>query len=131
MREGSTHIIKATNLDAKQWQLGRTKVFIRHPESLFYLEEALERYDYEKAALIQKAWRRWKGKKKALEQRAIAANLFKGKKERRRESVNKKFDGDYLRYDNNFGVQQAIVRYSSSPFHSLCLLLCSVPFWLQ
>jgi hypothetical protein len=77
------------------------------------LEEALERYDYEKAALIQKAWRRWKGKKKALEQRAIAANLFKGKKERRRESVNKKFDGDYIRYDNNFGVQQAIVRYSS------------------
>ena len=167
--------MKATNLDQKQWQLGKTKIFIRHPESLFFLEECLERHDYEKAALIQKAWRRWKGKKKvskyiyimktktknqkakktsvgkiprnknspcflsgtswthptkfsktiaanfffffvrmqALEQRALAANLLRGKKERRRESVSKKFDADYVRYDNNFGLQAAIVRYST------------------
>jgi len=76
----------------------------------------LERYDYEKAALIQKAWRLWKGKKKALEQRAAAANLFKGKKERRRESVNRKFDGDYVRYDANFGLQSAIPRASTLSF---------------
>eukprot|EP01122_Echinamoeba_exundans_P000766 TRINITY_DN106_c0_g2_i1.p1 TRINITY_DN106_c0_g2~~TRINITY_DN106_c0_g2_i1.p1 ORF type:complete len:1054 (-),score=319.54 TRINITY_DN106_c0_g2_i1:104-3265(-) len=111
MRQGCQHIVQASNLDAKQWQLGKTKIFIRHPESLFFLEECLERHDYEKAALIQKAWRRWKGKKKALEQRALAANLLRGKKERRRESVSKKFDGDYVRYDNNFGLQAALVRY--------------------
>jgi len=116
MREGCQHICIATQLDQKQWQLGKTKIFIRHPESLFYLEECLERYDYEKAALIQKAWRLWKGKKKALEQRAIAANLLKGKKERRRESVNRKFEGDYVRYDNNFGLQSAIPRAKDERF---------------
>jgi myosin-1 len=110
-RQGTEIVLKGSNLDAKQWQLGKTKIFIRHPESLFFLEECLERFDYERAALIQKAWRRWKGKKKALEARALAANLLKNKKERRRDTVNRKFDGDYLNYDKNFPLQQAMTKY--------------------
>lgn len=110
-RAGTEIVLKGSNLDAKQWQLGRTKIFIRHPESLFFLEECLERFDYERAALIQKAWRKWKGKKKALEARALAANLLKNKKERRRDTVNRKFDGDYLNYDKNFPLQQAMTKY--------------------
>lgn len=110
-KDGAALILQSSNLDAKQWQLGRTKIFIRHPESLFFLEECLERFDYERAATIQKAWRNWKGKKKALEARAIAANLLRGKKERRRDSVNKKFDGDYINFDKNFGVQQGLARH--------------------
>ena len=110
-RQGTEIVLKGSNLDAKQWQLGRTKIFIRHPESLFFLEECLERFDYERAAMIQKAWRKWKGKKKALEARALAANLLKNKKERRRDTVTRKFDGDYLNYDKNFPLQQAMTKY--------------------
>lgn len=110
-RQGTEIVLKGSNLDAKQWQLGRSKIFIRHPESLFFLEECLERFDYERAAMIQKAWRKWKGKKKALEARALAANLLKNKKERRRDTVTRKFDGDYLNYDKNFPLQQAMTKY--------------------
>lgn len=110
-KEGVQRILKNTALDTKQWQLGKTKVFIRHPESLFFLEECLERFDYERAAMIQKAWRNWKGKKKALETRKKAANILRGKKERRRDTINLKFTGDYIHYDKNFGVQQGLGRH--------------------
>jgi myosin-1 len=110
-REGCTVVLQESGLDTKEWQLGKTKMFIRHPESLFFLEECLERYDYEKALVIQRAWRRWKAKKHALEQKAAAANIFRGKKERRRESVARQFTADYLNYDNNYTVQAAMDRY--------------------
>ena len=33
----------SVQMDPDQWQLGRTKVFIKNPESLFLLEEVRER----------------------------------------------------------------------------------------
>jgi myosin-1 len=107
-REGSRVILSETPLGDNQWQLGHTKIFIRHPESLFYLEESLERKEYDAALVIQKAWRNWVGKKHALEQRAAAANLFRGRKDRRSASMNKKFEADYMRYDFNYGLQNAL-----------------------
>eukprot|EP01121_Diplochlamys_sp_Union-15-3_P015437 TRINITY_DN509_c0_g1_i3.p1 TRINITY_DN509_c0_g1~~TRINITY_DN509_c0_g1_i3.p1 ORF type:complete len:693 (+),score=174.64 TRINITY_DN509_c0_g1_i3:167-2245(+) len=114
-KDGCATILGESALAKDQWQLGKSKVFIRHPESLFYLEECLERYDYDCANVIQKAWRRWKSKKHSLEQRAQAANLLKGKKERRRESVNLKFTADYMDYEENFGLQEALGKYTEEP----------------
>jgi myosin-1 len=106
--EGTRIILGGTPLDQKQFQFGKTKIFIRHPESLFYLEESLERHDYECASIIQKAYRKYMAKKKALEQRRQAANLFKGKKERRRDSVAVKFDCDYMNFDKNYQLQECL-----------------------
>jgi len=86
-KEGTTIILQSTPLDQKQFQYGKTKIFIRHPESLFFLEESLERHDFECASIIQKAWRKYVAKKLALEQRRQAANLFKGKKKNAVEKV--------------------------------------------
>ncbi len=61
-------------------------MFIRHPESLFFLEESLERFDYDAAMIIQKAYRKLVASKQALEQRARAASILLGKKDRRSES---------------------------------------------
>jgi myosin-1 len=107
-KEGSRLILSSTPLDNKQWQLGKTKVFVRHPESLFFLEESLERHDYEAANTIQKIWRKYKAKQHALEQRRQAANLFKGFKERRRDSMNLNFTTDYMNYEKNFSLQGAL-----------------------
>ncbi|XP_049849334.1 myosin heavy chain IB-like [Schistocerca gregaria] len=109
--QGTKIILESVSLEPKQWQLGKTKVFIRHPESLFFLEECLERFDHERASVIQKAWRSWKGKKKALETRQIAANLMLNKKERRRDSIQRSFDGDYLNYDKNFLLAQGMAQH--------------------
>eukprot|EP01120_Amphizonella_sp_Union-15-10_P012713 TRINITY_DN5718_c0_g1_i1.p1 TRINITY_DN5718_c0_g1~~TRINITY_DN5718_c0_g1_i1.p1 ORF type:complete len:1049 (-),score=243.18 TRINITY_DN5718_c0_g1_i1:114-3260(-) len=114
-KDGCTTILGESSLGKEQWQLGKSKVFIRHPESLFYLEECLERYDYECANTIQKAWRRWKAKKHSLEQRAQAASLFRGKKERRRESINRKFTADYMNYEENFSLQEGLGKYTEEP----------------
>jgi len=107
-RAGCELILKETPLGANQWQLGASKVFIRHPESLFYLEESLERFDYDAANVIQKAYRKLCAKKIALEQRARAANILLGKKDRRAESKERKFEGDYMRYDQNYGLQNSL-----------------------
>jgi len=58
--------------------------------------------------IIQKAYRKYVAKKQALEQRRQAANIFKGKKERRRDSMNVRFDCDYMNYDKNYQLQEAL-----------------------
>ena len=34
VKSGIKHLMKAVNMDADQWQLGKTKVFIKNPESV-------------------------------------------------------------------------------------------------
>lgn len=107
-KEGCRVILSETPLGEAQWQLGNSKVFIRHPESLFYLEESLERFDYDAAMAIQKAYRKLVARKHAMEQKTKAANLLKGKKDRRSESKDRRFEGDYMRYDQNYGLQNSL-----------------------
>ncbi|EGG13950.1 myosin IB [Cavenderia fasciculata] len=107
-KEGAKTICQDLNLDASQWQLGVTKIFVRHPESVFHLEEMLDRKDYDCVVRIQKAFRNWKAKKHSLEQRAQIAHMFKDKKERQRNSIERKFTADYIDFDNQFGVQAAM-----------------------
>jgi myosin-1 len=79
---------------------------------LFFLEEMVERKDYEYASKITKAWKRWTLAKRALEQRARAANILRGRKERRSDSVSRQYVGDYMNYDDNFGLQEEITKHS-------------------
>lgn len=80
---------------------------------LFFLEEQIERKDFECACKIQNAWKKYKMAKKALEQRAMVADVLRGKKERQRSSVNRQFVGDYMAYEVNYQMQQLIKQYSS------------------
>ena len=56
-------------MDADQYQLGRTKLFIKNPESLFLLEECRERKFDHYARIVQKAFRRHNAKKQYLKLR--------------------------------------------------------------
>eukprot|EP01102_Stenamoeba_stenopodia_P010425 TRINITY_DN313_c0_g1_i3.p1 TRINITY_DN313_c0_g1~~TRINITY_DN313_c0_g1_i3.p1 ORF type:complete len:1065 (+),score=294.08 TRINITY_DN313_c0_g1_i3:655-3849(+) len=115
-KEGCSVLLQDLGMDQKQWQLGKTKVFIRHPESLFFLEELLERRDYDCTVRIQRAWGNWKMQKIALQQRAAAADLMRGKKERQRDSVSRKFTGDYSNYKDNYAIQEAVARDETMVF---------------
>ncbi|KAJ5069604.1 unconventional myosin-ie [Anaeramoeba ignava] len=99
--EGCKILLNYIQLDQKEWQLGKTKVFIRHPESLFLIEEMRERKYHESARKIQKCYRMWKARKYFLELRAQASDLLFGKKQRRRLSINRVFNGDYINYMSN------------------------------
>jgi len=74
------------------------------------LEELLERRDYDCTVRIQRAWGAWKMQKIALQQRAAAADMMRGKKERQRDSVARKFVGDYSNYKDNYAIQEAVAR---------------------
>jgi myosin-1 len=106
--QGCETICRDVNLERGQWQMGKTKIFIRYPETLFHLEELLERKDFECANKIKKAWKKYRAIKRALEQRAAIANIFKGKKERQRNSINRDFVGDYIKYEENVKLQEVI-----------------------
>jgi len=111
-REGARTILEGlTSIEPGQWQFGKTKVFIRHPESVFHLEELIERKDFDEICKIQRAWRMWRMRRKALEQKAEAASMFRGNKERRRESMDCQWTGDYIQYEDNYQMQDAMQPY--------------------
>ncbi|KAB0390766.1 hypothetical protein E2I00_000392, partial [Balaenoptera physalus] len=115
-RQGVQHLLRAVNMEPDQYQMGSTKVFVKNPESLFLLEEMRERKFDGFARTIQKAWRRHVAVRKYEEMReegqrglkepgcdlcpppcvATASNILLNKKERRRNSINRNFVGDYL-----------------------------------
>ncbi|EQB78343.1 myosin IF-like protein [Camelus ferus] len=95
-RQGVQHLLRAVNMEPDQYQMGSTKVFIKNPESLFLLEEMRERKFDGFARTIQKAWRRHVAVRKYQEMREEASNILLNKKERRRNSINRNFVGDYL-----------------------------------
>uniref|UniRef100_A0A670JVA8 Myosin IE n=1 Tax=Podarcis muralis TaxID=64176 RepID=A0A670JVA8_PODMU len=95
-KQGVVHLMKSVNMDLDQFQLGRTKVFIKAPESLFLLEEMRERRYDGYARVIQQAWRKHVAVRKYIQMREEASNIVLNKKERRRNSINRNFMGDYI-----------------------------------
>ncbi|XP_046402866.1 unconventional myosin-Ie-like [Ischnura elegans] len=89
-------IMQTVNMTPDQYQLGKSKVFIKAPESLYLLEEMRERKFNHYARIIQKAFKKYFNRKQNERQKEQAADLFYGKKERRKFSLNRNFVGDYI-----------------------------------
>ncbi|NXU51607.1 MYO1E protein, partial [Turnix velox] len=68
-KQGVLHLLQSVNMDPDQFQLGKSKVFIKAPESLFLLEEMRERKYDGYARAIQKAWRKYVARKKYVQMR--------------------------------------------------------------
>ncbi|KAJ2723716.1 class II myosin [Coemansia sp. Benny D115] len=119
-KEACVQIFRDTGIAAEEWQIGTTKAFIRHPETLWALETRRERYWHTMATRIQNAWRRhmafknknaskiqrfWRQKRQYIELAKIrdqGHDLLGGRKERRRFSLisARVYTGDYLRVNN-------------------------------
>lgn len=56
-REGSDILMKYLKISAEEYRLGKTKIFIRRPNTLFSLEEKREAELPRCAILVQKVWR--------------------------------------------------------------------------
>jgi len=95
-----THILQSVDMETNQYQLGKTKIFIKDPASLFLLEETRERKFDSYARLIQKAFRKHFSQQNLLKQKEEAADIFYQKKERRRHSINRNFFSDYIGMDH-------------------------------
>jgi myosin-1 len=69
--DGCKAILKDQPISPEEWQIGKTKVFIRHPETLFYLEDLRVNYWHNMTDRIKYAYRIWKSYKH------VAANRIK------------------------------------------------------
>ncbi|XP_071858540.1 unconventional myosin-Ie isoform X1 [Bombus fervidus] len=99
-KQGVEWILKSLDINRSQYQLGKTKLFIKAPESLFTLEEARDRKYNMYARVIQKAFKKYFARKRQEQERQEAADLLFGRKERRRASLNRHFMGDYIGLDD-------------------------------
>lgn len=115
-KTGSLEILEHNHIPQEEWQMGTTKVFIRHPETIFALETLRDRYWHNMATRIQRAWRAyvrykhdcakkiqrfWRQNKYNigyLQMRDYGHQILGGQKERRRYSLvsMRRFTGDYL-----------------------------------
>ncbi|KAF9434267.1 class II myosin [Entomortierella beljakovae] len=122
-KSGVERILKDTSISPEEWQMGTTKVFIRHPETLFSLEHLRDRYWHNMAIRIQRAWRNymkyrnecatriqrcWRKNKDQigwLQLRDYGHQVLAGRKERRRFSLvsMRRYMGDYLGLNNKGG----------------------------
>jgi len=100
VQQAVEHILSSVGMEKSQYQLGKSKLFIKDPASLFLLEEVRERKFDQFARLIQKAFRKYFSRQKLLRQREEAADIFHKKKERRKHSVNRNFYSDYIGLDH-------------------------------
>lgn len=114
-KEGCKEILQDT-IQSNQWQLGKTKVFIKSPETLNLLEELVDRYWSSKAIKIQRAVRKriqfrancackiqnlvrdFLGTNVQIKMREYAHEILRDQKERRKLSLSsmRRFYGDYL-----------------------------------
>ncbi|KAH0956465.1 hypothetical protein HN011_000851 [Eciton burchellii] len=95
-KQGVEWILGSVHIDKSQYQLGKTKLFIKAPETLFMLEEARDRKYNIYARVIQKAFKKYFARKRQAQQKQEAADLLFSHKERRRASINRNFVGDYI-----------------------------------
>ncbi|XP_067131867.1 unconventional myosin-Ie-like [Centruroides vittatus] len=110
IQQGVVHILQSVRMENDQYQLGKTKIFIKAPESLFLLEEMRERKFDNYARIIQKAFRFYFAKKQHVKMKEQACSLVFGKKERRRYSLNRNFIGDYIGLDQHPGIRSLLGR---------------------
>ncbi|XP_078283334.1 unconventional myosin-Ie isoform X2 [Rhinoraja longicauda] len=107
-KQGVVYLLRSVNMDPDQYQMGKSKVFVKAPESLFLLEEMRERKYDAYARAIQKAWRKYAARKKYVQMREEASDLLVNKKERRRNSINRNFVGDYIGMEDQPELRQFI-----------------------
>uniref|UniRef100_A0A8C9YHC5 Osteoclast-stimulating factor 1 n=1 Tax=Sander lucioperca TaxID=283035 RepID=A0A8C9YHC5_SANLU len=109
-QQGVLHLLRSVNMDNDQYQMGRTKVFVKNPESLFLLEEMRERKFDTFARIIQKSWRRYIARKKYEQMREEASDILYNSKERRKNSINRNFVGDYLGLEQRPELRQFLTK---------------------
>jgi myosin-1 len=112
--------MNSVNMEPAEWQLGKTKVFIKSPESLFLLEEMRDRKYNEYALVLQRAFRKFNAIQYFLRLKNAAADLLFKKKERRALSLNRKFYGDYIGLERYPAVRALLGKRESVEFAQTC-----------
>jgi len=111
-KAGTEIIVKSLGLptDSKKapYSIGSTKIFIRAPETVFSLEELRERRTFKYANAIQQFFMKSMMARYHYNLQMGANNKLKGNKDRRRNSLERNFLGDYINYRDNFRLKSVV-----------------------
>ena len=102
----------ASKVPREHWQLGESKVFIRHPQVVFALEELRERAFDDVARKIQRRWMKFRNNREFIVLKRNMDKIYaKGQKERRSDSVFRPFQGQFIDYHTSLTQFHALVDY--------------------
>jgi myosin-1 len=120
-------VSEALGLTHDQAQIGRSKLFLKQPQTLFQLEKLrskkfgifakvpapsffLPLYDKPEFLLqvIQRAYRSWSERKALINTRLAVAQSFLGKKQRRAQSIFRPFTGQCAPSASEFGSESFV-----------------------
>ncbi|CAH1179586.1 unnamed protein product [Phaedon cochleariae] len=76
-KDGVEALVRSLAYGDKEYQMGKTKIFIRHPKTLFSTEDAFQLKKNEIAAIIQSAWKGLVQRRRYLKMRESAIILQK------------------------------------------------------
>lgn len=122
-KAGVQVLVKDLGYDKEDYRMGKTKIFIRFPKTLFETEDAFQMKKHDIASIIQSRWKGRKQRKKYLQIRASTIRiqtycrryLALREAERRREAVKKVrafIKGFITRYDPPNGYNDAFIAHS-------------------
>lgn len=83
-------------LSKDEIQLGRTKIFIKQPETVFDMDGLKEKKIASLVKKIQRCWRNYQAVKTNIKLRQKISKILEGNKERRRESFYRPFSSHYI-----------------------------------
>ena len=107
-RGARTILERLSSIEAGQWQFGKTKLFVRSPESVFHVEELNERKDFDEICkMIQRAWRACG----ACGRRPRLPSSSTETRSRRRDSMDRRWVGDQINYEDKFDLQDVMEPY--------------------
>lgn len=91
-------VVKSLPQLEREVQLGKSMVFIQTPETFFALEKLREKKIGSFAKRIQKAWKKYYGRRHLIQLSQEITKLYiSNNKQRQRVSLYRPFDSDYLR----------------------------------
>ena len=113
-KEAAKCILEDSHMPKEEYDFGITKIFIRHPETVFSLEETRERKLYDYAVRIQGFFDLFVGSNNFFYQLRLQGNqIMKGKKERRRKSLDRAYRSDYIAFKDNNTLAAIVERYGN------------------
>ncbi|KAJ3661535.1 hypothetical protein Zmor_005928 [Zophobas morio] len=95
-KEGVQILVCALGYEGDEYKMGKTKIFIKYPKTLFYTEDAFQAKKHDLASIIQASWkgvlqrRRYKQMKEAsvIMQKYIRRFIAKCRAKKRRKAAN-------------------------------------------
>ena len=104
-KEGAGHIMSAMGFTDDEYKLGKTKIFIRHPKSLFALETKLMERKNELATKLQANYKGYAQKKKfgqLKEAQVTFSKYYRGRLDRIKAEERKKAATDLRKFVKGF-----------------------------